>query len=344
MQPSWRELQNTKHRLLRRLASLILFTIVTTLIASLQRALALGALILSGCSTLPPTTRTHGPTEIVMQIQDTRLTEISGMARSVRQPEVLWVHNDSGDQPRLTAVGPDGTPLGTLEITNAQARDWEDMAIFEIEHQPWLLIADVGDNGSTRQDTVIYLLPEPDPADFAQHPTMRINAASQLRFRYEDGPRDCEGVAVDVLNREILLISKRTEPPVLYTLPLQLAADEDQPQLVARRAEPLSGIIPPTAVERAIPGRLGQYRSQVTAFDLAPDQRTAAVLTYGNLYVYHRATGETWPETFAGQPERIPVKGLPQAEAVSFDEGGATLLITSEGAQVPVQRHRFRRP
>ncbi len=277
-----------------------------------------------------------------MTIQDGRLDEISGMVGSRRQPGVLWMHNDSGDDPRLFAVGPTGETLALLEITHATARDWEDLARFEIDGEPWLLIADVGDNHAVRHDTTLYLLPEPDLSTLAPQTRLQLPATSVIRFRYEDGPRDCEGVAVDGPNRQILLISKRTEPPVLYTLPLNLNQTADDPPLVAVKSTPLSGIIPPTPAERALPGRLGQFRSQVTAFDISPDQRSAAVLTYGNVYLYHREADQSWADVFSGTPERLPVKGLPQSEALCFDEDGATLLLTTEAKQPPVIRYRLR--
>ena len=277
-----------------------------------------------------------------MTVQDKRLDEISGMACSSRAPGVLWMHNDSGGDPRLFAVGPDGQTLGILEITNAKARDWEEMSRFEWEGESWLLIADVGDNDAVRHDIVIYLLPEPDPAQFEHQSMIQVSASAVLPFRYEDGPRDCEGVAVDVPNQQILLISKRTEPPVLYTLPLFLSRDDDEPPLVARKSTPMLGIPQPTPAERAIPGRLGAFRSWVTAFDISPDDRTAAVLTYGSAYVYQRDEDATWIETLGGTPERIPFQGLRQAESLCFDEGGATLLLSTEDDRPPVIRFRLR--
>ncbi len=282
-----------------------------------------------------------GP-ETLTHFEDARLNEISGMACSLREPGVLWVHNDSGDKPRLFAVGPDGKTRGILEITNAIARDWEDMALVNIDGKPWLLIADVGDNASVRDDVVIYLLPEPDPADFADQPVMRVTAPSVMPFRYEDGPRDCEGVAIDPINGKILLISKRTEPPVLYSLPLLTQCDDDDGPYVAQRINPVGGIVAPTAAEKLIPGRLGIYRSQVTGFDISADNRSAAVLTYGNVYIYNRPVGERWTDVLTHPPVRIPIKGLPQAESLCFDENGSTLLLTTEAKQPPLIRYRLR--
>src|SRR4029453_5639370 len=53
-----------------------------------------------------------------------RIQESSGLALSRRHPEVLWTHNDSGDRPRLYAVGADGRTLATRALAGVQARDW----------------------------------------------------------------------------------------------------------------------------------------------------------------------------------------------------------------------------
>lgn len=315
---------------------------VGRLLTSVFRLLSLLTLTFTGCSTLAPLQADIPTPTTLLHIKDNRLDEISGMACSIREPGVLWVHNDSGDKPRLFAIGPDGETRGILEITNATARDWEDMALVTIDGEPWILIADVGDNASVRNDVVIYLLPEPDPADFANQPVMRVTAPSVMPFRYEDGPRDCEGVAVDSINSQILLISKRTEPPVLYTLPLMTECDDDDGPYVAKRIHPIAGIVAPTTAEKLIPGRLGAFQSQVTSFDISGDNRTAAVLTYGSIYLYNRPVGERWIDALAREPSRIPVKGLPQTESLCFDEGGATLLLSTEADQPPLIRYRLR--
>ena len=62
-------------------------------------------------------------------LQETAITEASGIAASRKNPGVLWVHNDSGDVNRVFALTPAGTHLGIYTITGAGAVDWEDLAI-----------------------------------------------------------------------------------------------------------------------------------------------------------------------------------------------------------------------
>ena len=301
---------------------------------------ALSSLVTS-CSHLPPPTARASEAEVVGVVADSSLNEISGIARSLRSQNVFWTHNDSGAAPTITALSLTGETLATVNITNARAQDWEDIASFTWRGEPWILIADAGDNGGVRTDTTLYLLPEPELDANAVGKTLSLSATHILHFNYPDGPRDCEGVAVSPSTDEILLISKRTEPPVLYSLSLSTAGTTNQSSQIATRLNPLKGVVPPSAAERAIPGRLGQYRSNVTAFDLSPDNTSAAVLTYGNIWLYRRTTDEPWTQTLSRDPERIPVRGLPQAEALCFSPDGKEIWITTEAVNAPIQRYRL---
>ena len=211
-------------------------------------------LLLTACSTLPPpTTNVTGP-ETVTRVQAPHLTEISGLAASRRTPHHWWMHNDSGDVPRLYAVDSIGAIRATVHLEGATARDWEDLASFELNGIPWLLIADVGDNQSVRNDLKLYLLPEPAIIVDAPHQELRVRSSSVVNLAFSDGPRDCEGVAVCPQTNEILLLSKRTEPPVLYTLPLHPHLVPGEHSTQAARLIPVSEILPPHRRRTRHPG------------------------------------------------------------------------------------------
>jgi len=65
----------------------------------------------------------------VGDIKSNLIREISGAVASRKNPGILWVHNDSGDLPRLYAISTAGELIGIYTITGAKARDWEDIAI-----------------------------------------------------------------------------------------------------------------------------------------------------------------------------------------------------------------------
>jgi len=49
-------------------------------------------------------------------INNDSLNEASGLAASRRNPNILWTHNDSGDENRVFAIDANGNHLGTFLI------------------------------------------------------------------------------------------------------------------------------------------------------------------------------------------------------------------------------------
>ena len=62
-------------------------------------------------------------------LDSTSLNEVSGVVESRQNSDVLWVHNDSGDEPRLYAISTAGALKSTWLLTGAPRGDWEDLAI-----------------------------------------------------------------------------------------------------------------------------------------------------------------------------------------------------------------------
>lgn len=61
-------------------------------------------------------------------LQEPRLIETSGLVASPSQADVLWLHNDSGDDAVIYAVSPTGKALATVLIDGMEFRDLEDIA------------------------------------------------------------------------------------------------------------------------------------------------------------------------------------------------------------------------
>ena len=62
-------------------------------------------------------------------VENLKIDEASGIASSKNNSHLVWVHNDSGDLPKIYGVGIDGSHLGSLRLKGILARDWEDMCI-----------------------------------------------------------------------------------------------------------------------------------------------------------------------------------------------------------------------
>jgi hypothetical protein len=301
------------------------------------------ALLLLGtsCATLPPAVRDVAPPARVGTMPHPLLPETSGLAPSRRADDLLWAHNDSDNAPVLFALGTDGRLRGQLRPIGATNVDWEDIASFEAEGRAWLLVADVGDNASQRTNCVLYVLPEPDPAALAPGSELPVGVAWRIPVRYPDGPRDCEAVAVDPREGLVYLISKRTVPAVVYTLPLHPSPEGTAP--AAAPVARLTQIPQPIAVQKALALPTGKYRAQPTGLDFSPDGTIAAMLTYGDVWLFRRPAGQSWTDAFASEPQRLPPHGLMQAEAVCFSRDGRALYVSSEGRTAPLLRYDLTR-
>ena len=254
----------------------------------------------------------------VADVANRELDELSGLALSRADAGVLWGHNDTGGGAVLYRLGPAGEDYGAVPVAGARASDWEDIAAFEHDGRPALLVADVGDNFAVRADATLYAFSDPGR-------TGTPALLWRLAFRYPDGARDCEAVAVDPRNREVLLISKRNRPPRLYRLHLP-----DSAPAAAQVAEYLGDLAVPAQhlAERV----LRPFGNSPTALDISRDGALAAVVTPLRAYVWRRAPGANWAQALTQPPAAVlELPALAQVEAVAFSADGRELILGSEG-------------
>jgi hypothetical protein len=253
---------------------------------------------------------TYGPGRELAKLACREINESSGLAAGRANRGVFWTHNDSGSAPKLFAFGAKGEHVATLKVTGARARDWEDMASFSLGRRHFLLIGDVGDNNAARNSCCLYIVPEPRLRPGARGQEASVKPLQTIQFRYEDGPHNCESVAIDPGSRRIYLVSKETGKACkLYALdwPTRLGRSE----LVAK---PVASLTIPTT----------------TAMDISPDGLRMVVLTYGDAWEYARRQKEAWADASARAPRRIRMPRRVQGESICYGIDGKTLYLTSE--------------
>lgn len=263
-------------------------------------------------------------------LQSPAIGEASGLAASPTTADALWLVNDSGSPAVLHLAGTDGSDRGKVTLRDTRNTDWEDLASFTLGGKPYLLVADTGDNNSVRTECLLHVVAEPAPPAAGKKLDETVPPAWTIRFRYEDGPRDCESVAVDEKAGKILLISKRTTPPAIYELPLK--PDGKEP-LTAKKIGTIPTPFP--AGDPPVP-----FAAQPTGLDFTADGRNAVVITYLGIFVFPRTPGETWPEAFAKAPLALGPHFLRQAESVAFSRDGTLIHAVSEGARSPLATYR----
>lgn len=271
------------------------------------------------------------------------LNEMSGIVKSRRYPDVFWVHNDSGDAPRLFAVRADGTvvmpaylsndffvgdtpvdgkkPYPGVMIDGAANSDWEDITL----DNDTLYIADLGNNGNARRDLAIYTLPEPNPeATQRAHVLKRLPVAYPDQSAFPDPARwhfDCE--AVFVYNGRLHVVTKHRAPGKINT-PETGANLYRLDSPAADRVNVLKKL--DTAPD------LGGW---VTGANVSPDNKTLAVLCQAPvasvwLFDLGRTSGD---RLLSGRARRLILSNAQQCEAVCFADN-ETLLVTNEQRDV----------
>lgn len=290
--------------------------------------------LFTACSPAPDAAKPP-PIREIARIAVSDIVETSGLAQSTLRPGRLWVVNDGGSPPVLHAIGTNGASEGSLTLDPGANVDWEAMASFVLDGKSWLLVADTGDNEAGRDTSTIYVIEEPpltSTTDAIRPPDWSVS------FRWPDGPRDCEAVAVDVASERILLLSKRSIPAVLYELPLRPASGD---VITATRLGRVDSLPQPTAddLARAAPER--NWHWQPTALDIAPHGRTAVILTYRAVYHFDRVNDEPWIEALRKPTTIIDLGGIREAEAVALLDD-RSVLVTVEAASAPLYRIAIR--
>ena len=276
-------------------------------------------LALAGCSNAEqPATLAFEPAG---RLEDSRIREASGLARSQRQPGVLWTHNDSGAQEILYAIDQQGNSLGRTELKKSRNKDWEDIASFTLDGDPILMVADIGDNDARHKSRKLYFLKEPKAGK------KETTVDWEVTFKYPDGPRDAESAAIDIENERVLILSKRDIPPALYEVPLRT---EDDKTVTAKWLGTVNGLPKPSRQDVEFAPKTKDWHWQPSGMDISADNTAAVILTYRAVYYFLRRPEQSWLDAFNSRPIRISLGNFPNAEAVAFADDSRTVMVTGE--------------
>lgn len=248
-------------------------------------------------------------------IENPEIVEASGVVVSRDQPGVLWVHNDSGDRPRVFATNDHGDDLGVFVLVGASAMDWEDVAIGRgpAPGRSYLYLGDIGDNGEHREMIRIYRVVE--PAITAPIET-RITGVDELELRYPDGPHNAETLMVDPISGALVVVVKTAEPE---TPVFQVQVPTDGTSAVL---EPVTDLTLDGAV--------------ATGGDISADGRWLAVRTYSRVFVWRRVHDEPLAAAFAREP-CVTLLG-DDGEAFAWLPTGNGYVTLPEGNAAPISR------
>ncbi len=253
----------------------------------------------------------------VATVNDPRLTEVSGMVASRRDPGVLFVHNDSGESvARYFALTPEGAVRAEIVVDGAPSFDIEDATIEHVDGREWIYLGDVGDNaardGGSPRDRVEVIRSEIPPLPSAGE-TVHVAAFERFSFTYPDTPHDCEALVFDHRTGDLYLLSKVNEGP--HAVYRAAAPHVDGSTRVLEHVVDL------------LPGR--SLADSITAAD-GDEAGRFVIRTYRQVWLVPASEGDA-ASRWSVRPLELPPISEFQGEALAFSHDGASLFSMPEG-------------
>jgi len=251
------------------------------------------------------------------------LDESSGVAASLRAPDVFWTHTDNGARvARMIAVDQTGAVVGEARA-DQRVRDAEDLASATCPEGSCLYLADIGNNYQERDTLMVLRVVEPDPRSEAEL------AFQRLLFRLPSGPHDAEAIFV-LPGEQLFLVTKGSDEPVtLYRYPPPLRFDTLVTLEIVQQLSETPRVLP----------------RQVTGAAASSDGALVVLRTYETL-LFHRWNGSALVPIAEEGTVNLRTLRESQGEGVGFGADGVVAL-TSEtgpsgaGASIALLRCRF---
>lgn len=241
-----------------------------------------------------------------------RHEEVSGIINGRKNPNLVYVHEDSGNNATLYAYDKKGVFKGNFSLTGINNKDWEDIAIGPgpLEGETYIYIADLGDNSAVRSSVLIYRFPEPKLSneDLASDFQKNISNFEIINFQYPDGPRDAETLLIDAITKELIIVSKREPYVHVYSLPFPQKMNEMN-EAIFHGKLPLKKII---------------------AGDISPDNSQLLLKDEGAIYLWNINNEGPINTIFNNTPQKITYIPEVQGEAICWEGDGKGYFTISE--------------
>lgn len=280
--------------------------------------------------------------------EETRFTELSGVVASRKQP-VLWVHDDSGNDPNVYAVSignegiPDGTPLAIFKLIGVALRDWEDIAIGPgpTDGLDFIYVGDIGDKNrdGLGADIVIHRFPEPSvtiPTVASEDTDVSLEPTEETIIEFDSLHANFpEGLAEN--SDAMFLDSLGGKTPDLYVVTSGNGISTPN-RLLRMSTKSPSEVVTMEFVTTLIGGEAGD--PELTGADMSADGRWIVLRTLRTAMLWSRADKAPMEEVFAERPctAIIPTSDVESGEggAIGFNAQSDGYFTTIEGNPAPL--------
>jgi hypothetical protein len=273
--------------------------------------LAASSIAMPACTTAPPFLQGVS----LGAVDSSAINEVSGIAASRVNADVLYVHNDSGDIARFFAINTQAQLVGTFTLTGVTAIDWEDIAVGPgpVAGLSYVYVGDIGDNDAVRTSGVqVYRVPEPAVSSSESPPlAVDIAGAERMTLLYPDAARDAETLMIDPLTGDLYVVSKWESYSRLYWAPASALVNGATVTLEYKTSLPWGW---------------------ATGGDISPDGSEILIRGYWSAMLWSRPEGTAVWDALASAGLTVPLAAEPQGEAIAFDAAGWGYYTFGEGA------------
>ena len=260
------------------------------------------------------------------------LAELSGLAASATQPNLLWTHNDSDKPPRVFAIDGQAQLRAVVLLPTTTVVDWEDIGVGPAADSTatQLFVADIGDNLASRKTITVYRFAEPKVAGqtaVAVHTESQVVAVA---LAYPDGAHDAEALLVDGITGDLYVATKAANGKTkVYraAAPHSLTAVNALEKIAQLQfgSAPLLGV------------GAGAGDKEVTGGTLRADGGAVVLRTKSTAFWWARAPQSGIAEAFLAPTCAIALPAEIQGEGIAFAVDGGLWTI-SEGAAAQLWR------
>jgi hypothetical protein len=246
-----------------------------------------------------------------------RMDEISGLAVSRQNPEILWMHND-GSLKEIFAVATNGKLVARVRIPTA-INDVEDIAIGPGPESgvDFVYLGDIGDNDDKRREVRLIRFREPTLTQPVEK-EFSAEGVEAIRLLYPDGPHNAEALFIEQQTGDIYIVTK----------------EKTRARLYRAAANKLSGNLP-VALE---------FVAQLNVADVSAGDMSRAgdlvILRRENQgWIWSRRPSESLASALRRPPRPIVVLSDGQSangESVGFSPDGRSYYTVSEGKRQPI--------
>lgn len=255
----------------------------------------------------------NSPVVTVMKRQD--YNELSGVAASVLNSGILYMHNDAKNSP-VVITNVKGEDLGRIVLDGVSTTNPEDISVGPGPEsgKTYIYLADIGDNKHTRATVAVYRFEEPVLTNPNAQTEIHISNAAKITLKYPSYAYNAETLLIDPVTKDLFIATKETAKSTLYKAAF--------PQSTSATIDLVSVLYMPFDL--------------LTSGDVSVDGAAILLRNKSQIWYWKRSAGQSLAQALLIAPEMAPYAGNEyQGEGAGFAADGSGYYTNTEIRDYP---------